>query len=393
MRETKGGGGVFDINSGGDKKGRGYCRFRKFALSSQLKVPAPFSATYPHIIINLLMLIEKFIQHLSSELNYSPLTVTSYRRVVGQWRDFLCAAGSADAAVPLSVDEAMMSAQQADVRSWASGLALARLSVRTVRWKLSALSTFYGYLCRYHGLSANPVAGIVMARAKCSLPAFIPAEETAAVMADAAAREADAAHDASGQPEGGEMCAASESDDEDRFVAVRDALVLLMFYETGMRSAELIGLTDSAVDTGSGTVRVLGKRRKERVIPIGPGLCAHIADYRRLRNAILPGYASTVREAPFFVRPDGHPVYYGLVRRIVHKALDGRVSSVRRSPHVLRHSFATDMLNNGADLRAVQELLGHSSLATTQIYTHVSYTELLNNYKLAHPRAQKSRRT
>lgn len=359
------------------------------------------------------MLIEKFLQHLSSELNYSPLTVTSYRRVVGQWRDFLCAIGAADASEDTpasahaystqtedndmagmsSVDEALMSAQQADVRSWVSGLALAGLSVRTVRWKLSALSTFYGYLCRYHGLAVNPVHGIVMARGTRSLPTFIPAEETAAVMADAAAREDAAAVDTVSSQEGEREQSGEKAGAEEHFDAARDALILLMFYETGMRSVELIGLTDGAVDTGASTVKVLGKRRKERVIPIGPELCRHIAEYRRLRSAVLPGYALTAHEAPFFVRPDGEPVYYGLVRRIVHKALDGRVSSTKRSPHVLRHSFATDMLNNGADLRAVQELLGHSSLATTQIYTHVSYTELLNNYKLAHPRAQKSRRT
>lgn len=328
------------------------------------------------------MLIERFLQHLTSELNYSPLTVTHYGRVIGQWRDFLCGVAGVGAD-----DVDYNSATADDVRAWAAQMATDGLTMRTIRWKISGLSTFYGWMCRNNGLRHNPVEGLKLAKIPKTLPAFIPANETAAVM-----RLADSTFDIVEHGIRGDGAAADEGlslSPEAVFIQARDSLIVVMFYETGMRAAELIGLRDAAVDTCTGQLRVLGKRNKERIIPIGPEICRHIDMYRRLRHAVA-GDADA--ETPLFVRPDGKPLYYRLVNHIVHAALDGNVNSARRSPHVLRHSFATDMLNNGADLRAVQRLLGHESLATTQIYTHISYTELLNNYKLAHPRALKSSR-
>lgn len=310
--------------------------------------------------------IERFVRHLGGELSYSPLTVTHYRRVIEQWRDFVCG--------DRPDDFRPESATQTDVRAWAAELSAAGLTARTVRWKLSALSSFYDYLCRYDDLPANPVAGLHVARVHKPLPSFIPANETAEVIDG--------------------MEAESDDDTDDpvkAFEDCRDALVVSMLYQTGMRAAELIGLRDAATDDVAGTVRVLGKRNKERDIPVGPGLCDHIRRYRRMRQELIPDYdAGADADRPFFVRPSGEPLYYGLVNKIVHCALDGKVNASRRTPHVLRHSFATDMLNNGADLRAVQHLLGHASLATTQIYTHISYSELLRNYNQAHPRANKT---
>lgn len=172
---------------------------------------------------------------------------------------------------------------------------------------------------------------------------------------------------------------------EDEFTAVRDALILLMLYSTGMRRAELIGLKDVDVHVPSGELKVLGKRNKERIIPFGNEMKEAVERYRHLRSAVVPGMPVT-----FFVRPDGRPLYPMLVERVVKKALQGRAHAARLSPHVLRHSFASDMLNNGADLVAVQQLLGHESLATTQVYTHITYRELKQNYQLAHPRASSS---
>ena len=317
------------------------------------------------------MLTDEFIQQLSSRLNYSPLTVRQYRRAIRRWQEFLCGDEAA-------ADFRPGDATRADVRAWAASLAASGLQMRSVRAYLSALSSFYAWMCRCKGLPANPVAGVRLSRLPKPLPAFIAQAETAQVMneAEEAEQAAIAAADA-------------DSDPQQEFTVCRDALILELLYQTGMRSAELISLTDTGTDTDTGTLRVIGKRNKERVIPIGPDLCQEIDRYRRLRNRMLPGYGARPGTVPLLTRPDGSPLYYRLVNRVVHAALDGKVSSAKRSPHVLRHSFATDMLNNGADLRAVQQLLGHASLATTQIYTHISYNELLHNYEKAHPRAKR----
>ena len=171
--------------------------------------------------------------------------------------------------------------------------------------------------------------------------------------------------------------------DMDDFEQVRNRLIVMMLYETGMRRAELIGLRDANVDTGKMELKVHGKRDKDRIIPFGTELAQWIDSYRRLRDQQAVGCDS------FFVRPTGEPLYPMLVYRVVKELLSQAGVSSKRSPHVLRHTFATAMLNNGASLNSVKELLGHESLATTQIYTHVTFSELKNNYKLAHPRALK----
>ncbi|MDE7388015.1 MAG: tyrosine-type recombinase/integrase, partial [Muribaculaceae bacterium] len=137
------------------------------------------------------------------------------------------------------------------------------------------------------------------------------------------------------------------------------------------------------VNTGRGELKVLGKRNKERIIPFGTELSDMITHYRQLRTS-GPG-----PDGEFFTRPDGRPLYRKLIYNVVHSSLLGSAHATRLSPHVLRHSFATDMLNDGADINAVQKLLGHASLATTQIYTHVTLRDLQHNYQLAHPRAQR----
>lgn len=233
------------------------------------------------------------------------------------------------------------------------------ISPRSLRRKLTAVSSFYAYLLRQGLIETNPARDVEMARIPKPLPVNLrPAEVNDIIDSEEAA---------AGQ--GG-------------FVSARDSLILLMLYTTGMRRAELIGLTDAAVDCGRGELKVLGKRNKERIIPFGEELRREVENYRHLRDRVARG--PTER---FFVRPDGSPLYPMLVERVVKKLLTGRAHAGRLSPHVLRHTFASDMLNNGADLVAVQQLLGHESLATTQVYTHITYRELKQNYKLAHPRA------
>ena len=174
----------------------------------------------------------------------------------------------------------------------------------------------------------------------------------------------------------------SEELDGENFEEVRDSLIVEMLYDTGIRRSELVGLKDSDVSTARGELKVLGKRNKERIVPFAPVLAEKIELYRRLRNREVGD--SDV----FFVRCNGEPLYPGLVYRVVKNAL-ASTGLEKRSPHVLRHSFASAMLNDGAEINSVKELLGHQNLSATQIYTHITISELKHNYQQAHPRATK----
>ena len=298
------------------------------------------------------MLISAFLTYIRCELALSVHTVLSYKVDLEQWRDY--------ATNGHPEDFRPMDMTASDLRTWLAHMSRCGISARSIRRKTQSLRSFYRYLMLRHGLKSNPAMEIILAKMPKKLPDFIRERETANVF------------DSFDENGGGS------------FEEVRNRLILLMFYSTGMRVAELIGLMDADVDIVRSELKVLGKRNKERVIPFGKELKESITRYRELRDATVGGVTES-----FFVRNSGKPLYYMLVNRVVHKALDGNVHSGRRSPHVLRHSFASDMLNNGADLVAVQKLLGHASLATTQLYTHITYRELKQNYQLAHPRASK----
>lgn len=300
-------------------------------------------------------IIDTFISYLRYEQGRSELTTGVYSRELKAFAGFITGDNPANRFDPLSVTTD-------DVRLWIDHLSRQGISRRTVRKKLSAVSSFYRFLIHRREATFNPVDDIAPARLEKKLPVYVRQDEMQEVIESLPAEAAP--HSA--------------------FEKQRNALIVLMLYSTGMRRAELISLKDAAVDTARSELKVLGKRNKERIIPFGAELKDMIEHYRILRSE----YASD--GDAFFVRTDGRPLYRMLVYRVVNSALtDAAVNSSRRSPHVLRHSFATDMLNNGADLVAVQKLLGHASLETTQRYTHLTYRELQQNYKLAHPRAQK----
>ena len=166
------------------------------------------------------------------------------------------------------------------------------------------------------------------------------------------------------------------------YEAVRDALIIETFYTLGVRLSELIKMKDTDVDFQSQTVLVNGKRNKQRYVPFGASLKESMQAYLSVRNGEVAD-----RSGYFFLRPNGEPLYPMLVYRVVHKYITMVSSLTKRSPHVLRHTFATAMLNSGADLEAVKELLGHANLAATEVYTHTTFEQLQKNYKLAHPRA------
>lgn len=285
------------------------------------------------------------------ELNLSVHTVSSYQHDLEQWREYTTA-GKLDTFTPGNITTL-------DLRMWVAHLASTGMSPRTIRRKVQSVRAFYRYLNRYHGIITNPAADLQLARPEKNLPVYIRPSETNAIL--------------------------DASWDKEDFIATRNHLIMLMFYSTGMRCSELETLTDINVDCSRNELKVHGKRNKERIIPFGKEMRDAINTYRTLRDDLVGRTPER-----FFTRPTGEPMYRKLIYNIVHKELsEAGVHASRQSPHVLRHSFASDMLNNGADLNAVQHLLGHKSLASTQVYTHITYRELKLNYQLAHPRALK----
>lgn len=296
--------------------------------------------------------ITQFLSHLVSELGYSAHTVEAYGRDLRQWADF-ATAGKPETLRPVDVS-------RSDLRLWVASLASSHISPRTIKRKVSSLRSFYRFLLRNGEVKVNPAAGLTLPKPSKVLPVYVRHEETESILDTPVA--------------------------PDDFASVRDRLILDILYTTGMRCSELIGLRDADVDSARGELKVLGKRNKERIIPFGKELADAIDAYRATRRR----ETGIDRPDTFFIRADGSPLYPMLVERIVKEALTGHTHATRLSPHTLRHSFATDMLNNGADLSGLQKLLGHASLETTQVYTHITYRELKQNYKLAHPRAQKN---
>ena len=303
-------------------------------------------------------IIDTFISYLRYEQGRSELTTGVYSRELKAFAGFITGDNPANRFDPLSVTTD-------DVRLWIDHLSRQGISRRTVRKKLSAVSSFYRFLIHRREATFNPVDDIAPARLEKKLPVYVRQDEMQEVIESLPAEAAP--HSA--------------------FEKQRNALIVLMLYSTGMRRAELISLKDAAVDTARSELKVLGKRNKERIIPFGEELRQAIESYRRARSRCL---GSQTPPEDFFVRPDGTPLYPMLVQRVVKEALTGHSNAARLSPHTLRHSFATDMLNNGAELTAVKQLMGHASLATTQMYTHITFRELLKNYRLAHPRAARN---
>ena len=302
--------------------------------------------------------IEQFLAYISLELGYSALTVEAYRRDLDQWVRFTTG-GDPAALDPIDV-------ARSDLRQWVAHIS-AKASARTVKRKISALRAFYRFLLKRGDIAVNPATGLSLPKPSKSLPVYVRPEETSAILdADVPA---------------------------DDFASVRDRLILDLLYTTGMRCSELTGLLDADVDTAKGELKVLEKRNKERVIPFGHELSASIEAYRALRDSSpLTAICSSDPQAPLMVRNDGRPLYRKMVYNVVHRLLsEGGAHATRLSPHVMRHSMASDMLNGGASIASVQKLLGHASLTSTQVYTHVTYRDLKHNYQLAHPRAQNNK--
>ena len=293
-------------------------------------------------------LINKYIAYLRYEKNFSSHTEISYFTDLSQFVDFL---------ESKYADLNLVDVDSDVIRSWMVDMMSQKITARTVNRKLSALKSFYAYLLKIGEVKSNPATRVVGPRMIKSIPSFVN-DSDMEVLLDMGVAE------------------------DEGFVEVRDGLILELLYLTGIRRAELIGLKDQDVDLNSCTIQVTGKRNKQRLIPISSIMSEKLRSYILIRDENVEDKAQA-----FFVKEDGLPLYPMLVYRLVAKRLTLVSTLSKTSPHVLRHTFATSMLNNGADINAVKEILGHSSLAATEVYTHTSFEELRSIYNKAHPRA------
>lgn len=297
-------------------------------------------------------MIQHFLDYIAIERKYSQRTVEAYH---DDLRDFCRFMGwKIEDFDPAQVGET-------DVKLWMLDMIEQQhQSPRSVKRRLSALRSFYKYLLRQRRVTKDVTARIIPPKADKPLPVFFRREEMEAEQKNSEYR--------------------MQSTDYS-YESVRDGLIIEMLYQTGMRQAELLGLTDADLDLQQGQVRIFGKRRKERIVPIGEKLIAQIKEYISLRDA----EDSISREDNRFFPNLTKSKLYRIVRMYM-----GEVSTLKKhSPHVLRHTFATTMLDNGADIRTIQTLLGHASLSTTSIYTHTTFEQVKRVYMQTHPRAKK----
>ena len=293
------------------------------------------------------MLIEAFLDYLRLERNYSERTIVAYEADLREFEDYL---KKVDAGLDFTV------AHSDNVRNWMVSLMDKGRTETSVNRKLSSLRSFYRFLLKKGTVVVNPMLKVVGPKKKKPLPSFLREKDMDRLLDEVSFGEG--------------------------FEGCRDRMILEMFYATGMRLSELIGLSDADVDFSAKLIKVTGKRNKQRLIPFGNELAEDLLIYIKVRNEALPQGTEA-----FFVVSNGKRMYPMAVYRIVKRNLSRVVSLKKRSPHVLRHTFATAMLNNHAELRAVKELLGHESLVTTEVYTHATFEELKKVYEQAHPRA------
>ncbi len=294
-------------------------------------------------------MIEEFLLHLQFEKKLSPHSITAYRHDLDQFQSYLHGF--------YSVDEVEASTSEM-IRSWVIDLLDQKMNPKSVNRKLSALKTYFKYLVKKGVVENNPLQKVISPKTSKRLPSFIEKEDMASLF--------------------------SNYTIGNDFNQIRDNLLLELLYGTGMRLSELIQLKISDYNQYQSTVKVLGKRKKERIIPLSTHLNQKMTNYIDVLKSI---FSDCEPNTPIFVTDKMKKMYPKMVYRIVHSYLEMVSTIDKKSPHVLRHTFATHMLDNGADINAIKEILGHANLAATQVYTHNTMSKLKNIYKLAHPRA------
>ena len=293
-------------------------------------------------------MIDSFIKYLTYEKRASPHTITSYRNDLLQFHSFLT-----HHAPGLPV----VNADHQEIRAWVVDLANKKNAARSINRKVSTLRSFYKFLHHRNHIKRNPTHKVRALKAEYPLPHFVQENDLFKLL---------------------DTCEFTED-----FSGYRDRTMLELLYGTGIRLSEMINLQDDQVDVARGTIKVDGKGSKERIIPVHESLLKFISVYRSHREEYFGKNVS-----PFFlVTNKGEPCYPMMVYRTVRKYLDQYTTIDKRSPHVMRHTFATHLLDNGADLNAIKDLLGHASLAATQVYTHNSMEKLKDAFDQAHPKA------
>lgn len=293
-------------------------------------------------------MLSKFIDYLKNEKRYADCTVTAYQTDLFQFNQYVLD----------NFNESLLDVKTVYIRSYMMFLSENGISNKTINRKISSLRSFYKYMIKQGELMENPVALTKAPKISKRLPTFIEEDKIESLLN-------------------------SELIFDDSFSATRDKLIIELLFGTGIRLSELLKLKEENIDFYSQTIKVLGKGNKERIIPMPRSLVDLLKKYIKFKNELL----FKIKNTNLVLTKEGKNAYPKLIYRIVLKHLSLITSIQKKSPHVLRHSYATSLLNRGADLNAVKELLGHSSLASTQVYTHNNIEKLKLIYKQAHPKA------
>ncbi len=296
-------------------------------------------------------MINQFLKYLQLELNRSPKTIDAYGRDLRQFESFLRKGDG-------ELTE-LQTITSREIRQWLAAEARAGISPRSLRRKTQSLRAFYRWMMKRGIIKNNPAAETTLAKTAKHLPEFVLPDRLEGIL--------------------------SQPFDSDNEIEAREHLIINLLYSTGMRRAELLALNDSDINLTTGEARLTGKRNKQRVVPLLPSLIREIQGWQSLRDRIYPREG----DSPLLVTEHGR-MSESLLYKIC-KGILSQTGATRLGPHTLRHSFASAMVDSGADLNSVREILGHESLATTQIYTHLSFNRLTGDYRKAHPRNFPSR--
>ena len=306
--------------------------------------------------------LSDFTDYLKVRRRYSPRTVKLYSDAVGDFLLYALPERQNEATSAIPDNEILEVLRFQIIRGYVSNMMDRSLDARTVNLHLSALSTFCNYLVKQQKLPSNPVKGIVRPKEKKRLPSFFTPEALKEYF---------------------------DSPVSDDYPSARNKMIVTLLFATGLRRAEAAGLRTTDIDLSRHTISIIGKGNKQRLIPIVDSLAEKIVDYLRIRQEFANQKCQNPSDI-FFLTNKGNPAYVELINRLVRKELSSiKGLSGKMTPHILRHSFATALLNNGADIMSIKEVLGHSSLAATEVYTHNSFEKLKEVYKTAHPRARK----